>query len=395
MPPAPGLAQCRPAPSDGLLPILAQVIETPPVAGFRSVGQAAARRMARHAVGRGRLGRTLLVHGPPGAGKSAFVDDLLALAFCTADDPDGRPCNACRGCRDARGRSHPDLVIGSPQAWREMRATGESIVGAARRWLLESAGAPVLAPQRIVLIERADRANEQTQNALLKALEEPNERHAFVLVADEPARLLPTIRSRSQPMRIGPVPRAELAAHLQDDLALPRDQADALARIANGLAGTARAYAEHADLLAWRRRLQNELLSLLDRGRAERFASARDLLDETVRLGAPPTADLGPDDEAPRTPASIQREAALLMVDAWLSLARDLLVAAADRAELAPSGELAPQVSELGPRIGVEPLVRSIGVLERAFDGLRENAAPRLTLEAAMLAWPMRGDSAR
>ena len=85
------------------------------------------------------------MHGPAGAGKGAFTDDLLALLFCQADDPALRPCNACRGCRDARARTHPDLVVGGPEQWREERATGESIVAVARRWLLASAGSPIVA----------------------------------------------------------------------------------------------------------------------------------------------------------------------------------------------------------------------------------------------------------
>ena len=181
-----------------------------PIAGFQSLGQPQARAAALRAAQSGRLQRTLLVHGPAGAGKGAFTNDLLALLFCQADDPTLKPCNACRGCRDARARSHPDLVVGGPAQWREERATGESIVAAARRWLLASAGSPILADQRVILIEGADRANEQAQNALLKALEEPLPRQMFVLVANEPGRLLPTIRSRAQPLRVGPVPKAEL-----------------------------------------------------------------------------------------------------------------------------------------------------------------------------------------
>jgi DNA polymerase III subunit delta' len=364
------------------------VIQTSPESGFRSLGQATAQRVARRSAATGRLGRTLLVHGPPGAGKGAFIDDLLALAFCSESDPERRPCNACRGCRDARARTHPDLVVGSPEVWREMRSTGESIVSAARRWLLEAAGAPVVAPQRIVLIERADRANEQTQNALLKALEEPSDRHAFILVADEPARLLPTIRSRAQPLRIGRVPHADLVAHLVDVERLPEDLADALARIANGLSGSAVAFARSRELIDWRRRLQGELLALLERGRADRFGAARDLLDETTRLGIEVETAVEAEDDGPRTPASVQREAALLLVDAWLSLARDLLVSAAGRPQLAPSSELAPRVREVGPLVGVAPLVRMIALLERVHDGLRANAAPKLALDAAMLAWP-------
>lgn len=357
--------------------------------GFLSVGQQTARRIAQRAAERGHSGPTLLVHGPPGSGKRAFVDDLLALAFCTDADASRRPCNACRGCRDGRARAHPDLVIGSTDAWREQRSTGESIVAAARRWLLDAAGAPVIAQRRIVLIEHADRANEQIQNALLKALEEPTDRHTFILVADEPSRLLPTIRSRCQPLRIGRVPHAELVAHLMDRRNLPADQADALARIADGLSATAVSFADRADLLDWRRRLQAELLSLLERGRADRFAAIGDLLDEASRLNAPvPEATLGDEGEGVRTPASVQRAAALVIVDAWLSLARDLLVAAVGRPDLAPGTELAPDVARIGPRLGSASIIRAIRLLERIHDGLRENAAPRLALEAAMLTWP-------
>ena len=338
---------------------------------------------------RGRQGRTLLVHGPRGAGKTAFVDDLLALAFCTEPDPARRPCNACRGCRDARARRHPDLVIGSPEAWREARGAGESIVAVARRWLLEAAGAPVVGDRRVVLIERADEANEQTQNALLKALEEPTDRHAFVLVAEEPSRLLPTIRSRCQPLRIGPVARDELVRLLMDGRGLPADQAQTLATVANGLPGLAMRFAdeEGVALLKWRNDVQRELLELLDRDRADRFAAVGDLLAEAGRLEAPerPTGD---GDEPGRIAPSAQRGAAVRVVEAWIGLARDLLVAAAGGPEHTPSGELAPDIGRVAARIGPGPLARMVERLERIHDGLLENASPRLSLEVGMLAWP-------
>ena len=368
-----------------LKPILVTVIDAPPP-GFQTVGQYAAQRVARHAAERGRGGRTLLIHGPPGAGKTAFVDDLLALAFCTDADLGRRPCNACRGCRDARARTHPDLVIGSPGSWRDSRSTGESIVAVARRWLLDAAGAPVVGARRVVLIERADDANEQIQNALLKALEEPTDRHVYLLVADEPSKLLPTIRSRCQPLRIGPVPREELVSLLMDRRPLPADLAESLATLAGGLPGLALRYADDKAALEWRSAVQRELLGLLERDRAERFGAIGDLLAEADRLEAAPRQP-SEGDEARLAP-SAQRGAAVRVVGAWLGLTRDLLVAAAGRPELAPSGELAPEIDRLARRIGTRPLVAMVKTLEHMHDGLRENAAPRLTLEVGMLAWP-------
>jgi len=367
------------------------VIGSQPSSGFLGVGQATARSIAVRSAAAGRLQRTLLVHGPRGAGKEAFVEDLVALLLCGDPDPARRPCNVCRGCRQARDGTHPDLVVGSPERWREARSTGESIVSAARRWLGESAGSPIAGERRIVIIEQADRANEQTQNALLKALEEPTGRHMFILVADEPSRLLPTIRSRSQALRIGPVPHAELVSWLVDRGLASATEADTLARISGGLSGAAVHLAGTPTVLDWRRRTQRELLTLLERGPADRFGSVRDLLDDTARLGAQVPAE-SPDDagseEAGRTPTSVQREAAALIVEAWRDLTRDLLVTAAAPGKRAPARSLVDGLGGIAGRLDAASLISFLALLERIDEGLRQNAAPRLALEVAMLAWP-------
>jgi hypothetical protein len=358
--------------------------------GFLTVGQQVARTMALRAAGSGRLQRTILVHGPAGAGKGAFVGDLLALLFCQAPDPGSRPCNTCRGCRDARARVHADLLVGSPASWREARSTGESIVAAARRWLLASATSPIAGELRVVLIEGADQANEQTQNAMLKALEEPAPRQMFILVADEVANLLPTIRSRATPLRIGAIGSGELEALLMDRRGLSPPEARTVARMAGGLAGRALGYAADGTLYKWRRRTQAELLAMLARGRADRFGSVRDLLDSAAPLAAgtiEPVDAVG-EGEPARLAGAAQRAAALLLIDAWRSLARDLLVARSGRHELAAAGEHLPELADVSAALEEAALVAFINLLERTADGLQANGAPRLAIERAMLAWP-------
>jgi hypothetical protein len=367
-----------------------------PTTGFQSLGQPYARAAALRAARSGRLQRTLLVHGPAGAGKGAFTNDLLALLFCQADDPAVRPCNACRGCRDARARTHPDLVVGGPDQWRQERATGETIVAVARRWLLASAGSPIVADQRVILIENADRANEQAQNALLKALEEPLPRQMFVLVADEPGRLLPTIRSRAQPLRVGPVPKAELRDWLVANQPEIRDRAELVARLAGGLTGRAIGYARAPDLLRWREATQRELLGLIASGSAERFDSVRHLLDTAAMVGTAPAVEEAEsvDDEAPRLAGAAQRAAAVLVIEAWRDLARDLLMAAAGRLHLVSAASDRDQIESVGRTADRTELIAFLALAGRIADGLRENAAPRLALEIAMLAWPRTGAAA-
>jgi DNA polymerase-3 subunit delta' len=362
-------------------------------AGFQTVGQPTARAIAERAVRDGRIGQTLLVHGPAGSGKRLFVEDLAALVLCDADPPAERPCNACRACRLARSGTHPDVAFGSPERWRAGRAGEESIVAAARRWVLDVAGAPVAGPLRIAIIEDADGCSEQIQNALLKALEEPSPRHLFVLVADDPSRLLPTIRSRSQPLRLGAVPHAELTAWLMDRHGLPADQAAPIARMAGGRVGQAATYATQPDLVAWRLGVQRRLLAALASGRAERFGLARDLLDDAAQLigrgqGGVAVEPLEDEPGGPRRSVGEQRAGAAAILSAWIDLGRDLALAAAGRDGLTSGRDVLEDLAAAATAIGAEAATRAVRRLAAIRDALEENASPRLALEVAMLDWP-------
>jgi hypothetical protein len=171
---------------------------------------------------------------------------------------------------------------------------------------------------------------------------------------------------------------------------LPEDQAVALARLSHGLIGTAATLAQNHELVAWRRRTQAELLALLERGRADRFGSIRDLLEEAGRhaAGGPPVDRDGAADEDARVSSAAQRSAALLLTSVWLDLTRDLIVTAAGEADLAAGTELHADLPRVASRLGIPALASFAALLERIRDGLEQNAAPRLAMEVAMLEWP-------
>jgi len=260
-------------------------------------------------------------------------------------------------------------------------------VAAARRWLAEAAGSPLVGRVRVVVIERADAANEQIQNALLKGLEEPADRQLFILVADDLYRLLPTIRSRAGLVRLATVSSDAIAEYLVEHESVTDEQARTLARLAGGRMGEALAFARDPNIIDWRRRTQHELVALLERGPAERMGAVRDLIDDRARMsrGDDPSEDGEP---GVRAPTAVQRAAAAAIVDLWVDLARDLIVARSGAPDLATSEELVSDLASVARRIAPAQLAAAAAGLERARGAVAENVSPRLALEFAMLAWP-------
>jgi DNA polymerase-3 subunit delta' len=190
----------------------------------------------------GRPSHAYLFHGPAGAGKReaarAFAAELLAEG---APDPDNARVRVHHGV-------HPDLTWVTPSGAAEMLVgdIDEPVVAAASR-------TPFEARRRVFVIERAETMNEQSQNKMLKTLEEPASFAHLVLLSSRPGKLLPTIASRCQLVRFdAPAPEA-IAEQLVAQAGLEPDAADAAARLGLGDAERARsatALRPHAEAYA-------------------------------------------------------------------------------------------------------------------------------------------------
>ncbi len=93
---------------------------------------------------------------------------------------------------------------------------------------------------RVVIVDGADAMNRSAANALLKILEEPPRRALLLLVAHNPGRLLPTIRSRCRRFPMTPLPPSIVARLLETYRPdLPQAQSAALVALADGSIGRA------------------------------------------------------------------------------------------------------------------------------------------------------------
>ena len=147
---------------------------------------------------RGRMSHFYLLSGPQGSGRHTLARLLAAAMLCR--EPDG-PCGVCQHCRKVFAGSHPDYItIDDP----EKKIIPVRIVRDARADMYIK---PNEGDKKIYLFPRAQDLNIEGQNSLLKILEEPPAYGVFLLLTDNPEKLLPTVRSRCVELKLKALPR--------------------------------------------------------------------------------------------------------------------------------------------------------------------------------------------
>ena len=218
------------------------------------IGQDDLKRHLAQSVDAGRVSHAQLFTGLSGSGALA-----LAVAYvqylCCRHRRDGDSCGECPDCKQIASLAHPDLHLVfpvnkqgkksgevmrsdeflplfrtlfderggyvSPQDWCDRLDLGKTLKGmiAAREAdeiIRKLSFKSFEADYKTMLIWLPEAMNEEAANKILKILEEPWERTLFILVSEQPDRLLPTIISRTQ------------------EVAVPRIAPDVLARVAAG-----------------------------------------------------------------------------------------------------------------------------------------------------------------
>ncbi len=155
---------------------------------------------------RERLSHAILIQSAEGLGEFEFAQACAQSLLCENPRADRQACGSCHACNWFSQGNHPDFRLIVPESMApESREEGaepgkkksEQIRIEQARELAEFLAVGThRGGLRVILVYPAETMNANTQNALLKNLEEPPPATVFLLVATQAERLLATVRSR-------------------------------------------------------------------------------------------------------------------------------------------------------------------------------------------------------
>ena len=367
----------------------------------RAVSDAENIRRGEHGPG---MTHAWLITGPPGSGRSTAATCFAAALVCPEDG-----CGVCEACRTAPFGGHTDVdVISTDDITFK--------VDEARDLVRQSEMSPIKSPWHVIVMEDADRMNDQAVNVLLKSLEEPPPHTVWILCAPSVEDVLPTIVSRTRHVPLRTPSTADVAQLLVENYAVDTAMASFAARASQGHIGRARALARDEHARMRRQEVMRLPFGLHDVPSC--FASASNLLgaaaddakeitdpiDEAENLNLMAEFGDGADgstknrikrlsDSAKKELARKQKARSTRVVRDQvdralldlMGLYRDVLVLQVDGDVSLINEEMRPQLGQLAARSTTNDTGRRLQALAYARQQIEANVAPQLALESLMV----------
>ncbi|HEX4160724.1 MAG TPA: DNA polymerase III subunit delta' [Rhizomicrobium sp.] len=253
------------------------------------IGQDEALARAARAIRGGRPPQAWLLAGPPGTGKATLAY-RIARYLQSYGASDRGAADLAVAANDpvmalTRAGAHPGLLVLkrglNPETGKPMSVLGVDEVRRLAGFfgLTSEAGG-----WRVAIIDTADDMNDAAANALLKILEEPPSRSLLILLAHAPAKLVPTIRSRCQLLRLRALDNATLAVELERRVPdVSGDDRARLVALSGGSLGAALRLAGEDGL-----KLATDAERLIDRAAVPDFPATLALAERIARLDRGP-----------------------------------------------------------------------------------------------------------
>jgi DNA polymerase-3 subunit delta' len=203
------------------------------------------------AFGAGRVPHAYIFAGLEGVGKFTTASQWAKLLLCekptqhAAAGIEFDSCGKCLSCINFDVGSHPDFA----QIYKELvqfteKGKGKTTpidmpIDVIREFLINKvASKPTLSQRTVYVVEEGQKLNRESQNALLKVLEEPPPFCSIILLCTRLEELLPTTQSRCQIVNFGPIDEDVIIEKLRLN-GIGTDEARYWARFSQGSLGAA------------------------------------------------------------------------------------------------------------------------------------------------------------
>ncbi|MFW5644486.1 MAG: DNA polymerase III subunit delta' [Bacteroidota bacterium] len=213
-----------------------------------------------------RISHAVLMYGPEGCGKLALAIAFARYLSCT-NRQEKDACGECTSCKKYAKLAHPDLHFSFPtsaadkdpgveellETWRDALLENpflnqynwyekiglenkQGIIGSRQSSaIIRKLGLKAFeSDYKILIMWLSEKMNEISANKLLKMIEEPPRQTIFILVSESPDDILPTIRSRTQILRIPKIKNEAVRAALQEKTGASDEVIENAVRLSNG-----------------------------------------------------------------------------------------------------------------------------------------------------------------
>lgn len=202
----------------------------------------------------GKMAHAYLFAGDDGVGKrttaTAFAKMLLCEKRLTVrtSPPFADSCGVCHSCQTFEAGGHPDFqlitkeLIKYTEKGKSRTTPVDMPIDVIREFLIEKVSRkPMMGQYVVFVLDEAEKVNFQSQNAMLKVLEEPPAHCVIILLCSRPDQMLPTTLSRCQVIRFGDMSEPRIAERLMRE-GLAQTEAAFWARFSQGSLGRALAW---------------------------------------------------------------------------------------------------------------------------------------------------------
>ena len=307
------------------------------------IGQDRAVGLLHGIISGNQAGGSYIFIGPRGVGKRTASIEFAKAINCEKREIDA--CDGCISCGKINSSNHPDVFI-----MRKEKDSSFIKIDKIRDIIYQASLKPYEAWKKIFIINNAEDMNEESQNALLKILEEPRENQIFILTTSRISGILPTVISRCKAIKFNLLSQARIQGFLIEKRGFNESEAILFSHMALGSLGRAIAFKENDDI-----RERDKMLN-------DFFFRKRALFREEV-CDEKKYADL---------------EESLQMILSWY---RDLLVSKfTEDKNVFLNADKIDEIFSYSARFSADKLERDISSVMKTINYVRRNVNPKMAL---------------